>query len=87
MRIYIHISIRLIFYEKLYFNDLLYAYQWVHLYSTCKIVSRKLETKEKFATSLEDGGFSGTSGKQNPNQVCISASENGPDKRNVLQGL
>ena len=68
-------------------DDRSYTYLWVYLYSTCKIVSRKLETNEKFATSLEDGGFSGTSGKQNPNQVCISASENGPDKRNVLQGL
>ena len=69
------------------FNDPIYIHLRLYLYSTCKIVSRKLETKEKFATSLEDGGFSGTSGKQKPNQVCISASENGPDKRNVLQGL
>ena len=58
-----------------------------NLYSTCRIVSRKLETKEKFATSLEAGGFSGTSGRQNPSQVCISASENGPVSRKVLQGL
>ena len=58
-----------------------------NLYSTCRMVSRKLEINEKFATSLEEGGFSGTSGRQNPNQVCISASENGPVSRNVLHGL
>ena len=51
------------------------------------MVSRKLEINEKFAISLEEGGFSGTSGRQNPNQVCISASENGPVSRNVLHGL
>ena len=51
------------------------------------MVSRKLEINEKFAISLEAGGFSGTSGRQNPNQVCISASENGPVSRNVLHGL
>ena len=68
------------------YEKIVYLYV-IYLYSTCNIVSRKLETKEKFATSLEDGGFSGTSGKQNPSHVCISARENGPDSLSVLQGL
>ena len=33
-----------------------------------------------------DGGFSGTSGKQKPTHVCISASENCPFRRSVLAG-
>ena len=58
-----------------------------YLYSACRTVSKKLDTNANFATSLEEGGFSGTSGKQKPSHVCISARENGPVKRNVLHGL
>ena len=33
------------------------------------------------------GAFPGTSGRQKPIQVCISAIENCPDSRRVLHGL
>ena len=42
--------------------------------------------KIKVAWSVA-GGFPGTSGRQKPIHVCISAIENCPDRRNALQGL
>jgi hypothetical protein len=50
------------------------------------MVSKKVDIKMNVAISRA-GGFSGTSGKQNPIHVCISAIEKGPDNRRVLQGL
>ena len=56
-----------------------------HWYSTNNKVSKKVDMNVKTAVSPE-GGFSGTSGKQNPTHVCISASENWPFRRSVFAG-
>ena len=55
-------------------------------YSTCNSVSKNVEMNEKTATSPE-GGFSGTSGRQKPTQLCISASENWPFSLSTFEGL
>ena len=58
-----------------------------YLYSALRLVSRKQDTKSNLASFDEAGGFSGTSGRQNPSHVCISAREKAPDSFNVLWGL
>ena len=46
-----------------------------YLYSTLSKVSKNVDRKVKTA-DVPAGGFSGTSGKQNRIQLCISATEN-----------